>query len=281
MKRLVTIGVLVGISAACSSTSPRDGGPLPQTTVTEAPATPTPATGAAPSTTSVFAAPNGPSSTAAPTWLVLSTGDPASTSPTSTTTETERPAPVTPDLIAGATPYGLPVADIGKASWGTTHSAYPASDIFVRCGATLVAPVNGVVTEARRVNAYDPSIDNPATRGGRSVTIIGDDGVRYYMAHFEVLADGIEPGVRITIGETLGQMGRTGRTSACHLHFGISPPCPGKEWSVRRGVIWPYPYLDAWRANRQDSPVDEIKAWLDQHPSACADAMADPNAGDS
>jgi murein DD-endopeptidase MepM/ murein hydrolase activator NlpD len=101
------------------------------------------------------------------------------------------------------------------------------------------------------------------------------------MAHFEVIADGIEPGRRITIGETVGQMGRTGRASACHLHFGISPPCPGKEWSVRRGVIWPYPYLDAWRANRQDSPVDEIKAWLGEHPSACADASADPDAGDS
>jgi hypothetical protein len=76
-------------------------------------------------------------------------------------------------------------------------------------------------------------------------------------------------------------MGETGRTSACHLHFSISPPCPGKEWSVRRGVIWPYRYLDAWRAGDQLSPVDEVNSWLAANPTACDEAMADPNAADA
>jgi peptidoglycan LD-endopeptidase LytH len=145
----------------------------------------------------------------------------------------------------------------------------------------LVSPVNGVVLESRRVNSYDPMVDNPATRGGRSVAIVGDDGVRYYMAHFEQIDDGIEPGVRVAIGQPLGLMGRTGRASACHVHFGMSPPCPGKEWSVRRGVIWPHPYLGDWRQGGQRSPVYEIEQWVAAHPNACADAMADPNAGDA
>lgn len=179
------------------------------------------------------------------------------------------------------TPYGLPVADAGRAGWGDTHSGYPATDIFVGCGATLVSPVHGTVLEVRRVDSYDPSVDNPATRGGRSVSILGFDGVRYYLAHFDEVVADLEPGAVVELGEVLGTMGDTGRTSACHLHFSISPPCPGKEWSVRRGVVWPYPYLDAWRSGEQLSPVAEVEQWVLDHPTACADAMADPFAGDA
>ena len=100
-----------------------------------------------------------------------------------------------PALGSGTTPYRLPVADTAVAGWGTTHAEYTATDIFVRCGARIVSPVNGVVVESRRVDAYDPNVDDPATRGGRSVAIVGDDGVRYYLAHFEQIDDGIEPGV--------------------------------------------------------------------------------------
>jgi murein DD-endopeptidase MepM/ murein hydrolase activator NlpD len=95
------------------------------------------------------------------------------------------------------------------------------------------------------------------------------------------IVEPLVPGDRVEIGQTLGTMGDTGRTSACHLHFSISPPCPGKEWSVRRGVIWPYPYLDAWRRGEQLSPVDEVDRWVAANPNACADAMADPFAGDA
>lgn len=186
-----------------------------------------------------------------------------------------------PALGSGTTPHRVPVAEAGAASWGRTHASYPAADVFVGCGAVVVAPVTGVVLESRRVDAYDRQVDNPATRGGRSVTIVGDDGVRYYLAHFQDIDPGVEPGARVTAGQRLGLMGRTGRASACHVHFGISPPCPGKEWSVRRGVIWPYPSLDDWAAGGDASPVPEIERWLAANPGACAAAMADPHAGDA
>jgi len=191
------------------------------------------------------------------------------------------PAPATagpisvPELGAGTTPYALPVADAARAGWGRTHASYPASDVFGGCGAVLVSPVNGVVIESRRVDSYDPAVDDPATRGGRSVAVVGDDGVRYYLAHFESIDAGIEPGVHVAIGQRLGTMGRTGRASACHVHVGFSPPCPNPEWSVRRGVVWPYPYLDDWRAGGQRSPVAEVQAWVASNPGACATAAAD------
>jgi murein DD-endopeptidase MepM/ murein hydrolase activator NlpD len=180
------------------------------------------------------------------------------------------------------TPYGVPVADPARAGWGTTHTGYPATDIFLRCGATLVSPVWGTVLEVRRTDAYDPIVDNPATRGGRSVAIVGYDGVRYYLAHLDTIAADLGPGDEVALGQVVGTMGATGRTGGvCHLHFGISPPCSQQEWSVRRGVVWPYPYLDAWLRGEQRSPAPEVQRWLAGHPSACADAAADPFAPDA
>jgi len=191
--------------------------------------------------------------------------------------------PVTAALpVATSTPYVIPVANASGAGWGGTHSAYPATDIFDNgCGGGIVSPVNGVLLEVRRDNGYDPATDNPATRGGRSISILGDDGVRYYLAHFELIDAGIEPGVRVDAGAPLGTIGTTGRSSACHVHFGISPPCPEREWSVRRGVVWPYRYLDDWRNGGQASPVEEIAAFVAEQPNACSEAAADPNAADA
>ncbi len=264
--RLRGLAMMLALGAvACTSSTAADRSDDAPSTGTE-PSEP-------PSTTPPTEAPL-PSMTEPPKVPALADVPPTTTDPPSA------PA-TTPSLGAASTPYGLPVADARAAAWGATHAGYPASDIFVGCGALIVAPVNGVVVESRRVNSYDPAIDNPATRGGRSVTLIGDDGVRYYLAHFERIEDGIEPAARVTIGQPLGEMGQTGRASACHLHFGISPPCPGKEWSVRRGVVWPFPYLDDWRGGGQRSPVAEIEQWQAEHPSACTDAMADPHAPDS
>lgn len=222
-----------------------------------------------------------PSTVAAATSAVPTTVAPTTVAPTTTAAPTTTVAPTTTTTLPTTTPYAVPVADVAAAGWGDTHSAYPATDLFLPCGADIVSPVNGTLLEVRRVNAWDPAVDNPATRGGRSISMLGDDGVRYYFAHFETIEESLEPGDRVTIGQYFGTMGQTGRASACHLHFAISPPCPGKEWSVRRGVIWPYPYLNAWERGEQFSPVAEVQQWLTDNPDACALAMADPNAQDS
>ena len=181
------------------------------------------------------------------------------------------------------TPYVVPVADSGAAGWNPTHSTYPATDIFVAggCGGTVVSPVNGRVLEVRRIDSWTSSVDNPATRGGRSVAILGGDRVRYYAAHFETIRSEIVVDSEIAAGAPLGTVGRTGRAGACHIHFGISPPCPDKEFSVRRGVVWPYPYLDAWERDDQLSPAEAVDAWVQANPDGCTVASSHPNAADS
>jgi murein DD-endopeptidase MepM/ murein hydrolase activator NlpD len=180
--------------------------------------------------------------------------------------------------------YVVPIAlgaPIGYGGVGSHHD-YPAADVFAGgCGAAVVSPVDGQVVETRTVDLYDRASDNPAYRGGRYVTILGDDGVRYYLAHLSAVGSGIGPGVAVRAGQQVGTVGRSGDAGACHLHFGISAPCPGKEWAIRRGVVWPQPYLDAWRHGQSASPRAEVLTWSRQWPQACGVAMAAPHAGEA
>ncbi len=280
--------LLGGALAACTS----DSTVAPATTAAATPETGTPTInvpiGSLPSTTiatpttlvsTTTVAPTLPATTLPATTLPATTLSATTLGPTSTTAAST--TTVSPTRPTGTTPYGMPVVDVASAGYGRTHSSYPATDIFLGCGAAVIAPVNGTILEVRRENMWVAAIDNPATRGGRTVALLGDDGVRYYFAHFSEIVQPLVAGQRVSIGDRLGLIGMTGRASACHLHFAISPPCPGKEWAVRRGVVYPWRYLDSWKTGGQLSPVDEVRKWVAEHPNACADAMADPNAGDS
>ena len=160
--------------------------------------------------------------------------------------------------------YVFPVH--GMNSYAHTHHDYPATDIIAACGTPVVAVTSGVVLEVTRVDRYNASANAGPTRGGLSVSLLGDDGVRYYGSHFSSVDATVVPGLRVAPGQPLGLVGRTGDAGACHLHFGISPPCSRTgDWWIQRGVIWPWPYLDAWRGARDQSPVAEITSWQAAH----------------
>jgi murein DD-endopeptidase MepM/ murein hydrolase activator NlpD len=201
------------------------------------------------------------------TQVVVTTLAPTTTEEATTTT---RPRPLH---------YVFPFTGT-KISYGHRHHDYPATDVF-GCGAEVVAPIGGSIAETRLVDPWVPKVNDPATRGGKYVSMLGDDGVRYYFAHLDSVA--VRPGDSVDAGERLGIMGQTGnaRNSACHTHFGISWPCGNTEWAVRRGEIWPWKYLDAWRDGEQLSPVDEIDAAEAAKPDACGLAALAPSASDA
>jgi len=206
-----------------------------------------------------------------PTAATLGVPSPTPIRSTVQVTATAVPATATVTLVATATPmvptnppatppaehtYVFPVRSIGEVTYGNTHHDYPATDIFCAIGSEFLAVTDGVVDFVSREDRWDPQVDDGATRGGLSVAIVGDDGVRYYGSHLSQVADGIAPGVRVVVGQVLGFTGHSGDAANTppHLHFGISHPTTPDDWAVRRGEIRPYRYLQAWQRGENVTP---------------------------
>ena len=166
-----------------------------------------------------------------------------------------------PSSLHAAPVYLFPISDCA-VKYSKYHHDYPATDIQAKKGCTFVAPINGVVEDVALKDLWNGKTNLGQDRGGLSVSIIGDDGVRYYGSHLSKVESGISPGVRVTAGQKLGEVGSTGsaRGTAPHLHFGISYPTSPGDWKIRRGVIYPWKYLDAWKAGKDLSPVKEVSA---------------------
>jgi murein DD-endopeptidase MepM/ murein hydrolase activator NlpD len=143
-----------------------------------------------------------------------------------------------------------------------SHHDYPATDILGKIGCKFVAVTSGVVDEVTAVDKFSWKTDLGSLRGGLSVSIVGDDGVRYYGSHLSKIAPGIKPGVRVSVGQLLGLLGNSGdaKGTAPHVHFGISWPTPAKIWWVRRGELYPWRYLDAWKVGKDLSPAKSVVA---------------------
>lgn len=161
--------------------------------------------------------------------------------------------------------YVFPVVDC-VVNYAHAHHDYPATDILAKKGCKVVAATSGVIDEVNRLDRWSGKTNLGADRGGLSVSIIGDDGVRYYGSHLSSIVASIQPGVRVTAGQLLGKVGATGsaRGTSPHLHFGISWPTPSQSdvWWVRRGEILPWKYLDAWKKGNDLSPASEVAAKL-------------------
>ena len=158
--------------------------------------------------------------------------------------------------------YTFPVAGC-TVTYSKYHHDYPASDIFAKKGCAFVSPVAGVVDEVSTVDKWSGKTNKGADRGGLSISIIGDDGNRYYGSHLAKIETNIAPGLRVATGEKLGEIGSTGsaRGTKAHLHFGISYPTQKGIWWVKRGVgletkgkTSPWKYLQAWQAGSDLKP---------------------------
>jgi len=166
--------------------------------------------------------------------------------------------------------YAFPVQPPEVASRDRSHHDYPATDVFAPCGAVVVAATDGVVDDVGAEDRWDPEVDDGATRGGLFVSVVGDDGVRYYGSHLREVSSTLAAGQRVQAGQEIGRVGDTGNAAGtgCHLHFGLSPPRGPGDWQVRRGVVYPWPYLDSWRAGGRESPARELAVWAEPHPPA-------------
>jgi peptidoglycan LD-endopeptidase LytH len=185
-----------------------------------------------------------------------SASPPSSPSPAPSASRTVSPSA---RPVVRAPRYAFPVAGC-RVSYGHSHHDYPATDVFAARGCRVVSPVSGVVDEVSTVDRWEPSVDDGATRGGLSFSVVGDDGVRYYGSHLSTVV--VRPGQRVRAGQLVGRVGTTGsaRGTAPHLHLGLSWPTRHGVWWVRRGMVAPWPYLDSWRAGGARSPRAAVAA---------------------
>ena len=171
--------------------------------------------------------------------------------------------------------YTFPVAGC-TVTYSKYHHDYPASDIFAKKGCAFVSPIAGVVDEVNTVDKWSGKTNLGADRGGLSISILGDDGLRYYGSHLSKIEPNIVPGYKVATGEKLGEIGSTGSAKGTkpHLHFGISYPTDKGIWWIRRGVgletkgkTSPWKYLQAWQAGKDLKPKVVIPAVIPAEPT--------------
>ncbi|WP_247815771.1 M23 family metallopeptidase [Actinomadura luzonensis] len=231
---------LAGVSAGSPSTAPPSGAPSGPATATAASTAP----GPTPSVQHQAAAEQPP--------------------------QGEEPVLVPPPKLSKYT-YTFPVKGC-KTSYQRKLLVLPKTTIWAGQGCAFVAPVDGVVDEVNVQNRWSPSTDEGSAREGRFVTIVGDDGVRYLGGHLDSVAADVKPGLRVKAGHVLGRVGRTGnaRDAGPNLYFAISWKTGPAYWWVRRGMVEPWDYLDAWaKGNRTLSPREEtlkLRAKLGETP---------------
>lgn len=168
--------------------------------------------------------------------------------------------------------YTFPVSG-PEVFYPRDHLDYPAADL-TGCRQLVRSPISGVIVDVRDVDTWDATTDEPGTRGGLTITLHGDDFVRYYFSHLGRLM--VKKGQRVESGQKIATVGQSGnaRNTLCHVHFGISRICPMSEQNVRRGEIWPQPYLDDWKRGINTSPNREVRRLTLRNPSACLLAAA-------
>jgi murein DD-endopeptidase MepM/ murein hydrolase activator NlpD len=169
--------------------------------------------------------------------------------------------------------YTFPIAGC-SVTYSKYHHDYPASDIFAKKGCAFVAPIAGVVDEVNTVDKWSGKTNIGADRGGLSISIIGEDGLRYYGSHLAKIETNIVPGYKVATGEKLGEIGTSGSAKGTkpHLHFGISYPTDKGVWWIRRGVglekgkTSPWKYLQAWQVGKDLKPKVVIPAQIPAEP---------------
>ena len=149
-------------------------------------------------------------------------------------------APAPAPLVAAAVPPGEGVFPVrGRYDFGTEVNRFGGGrghggqDVLARCSTPIVAARSGEVSAA-----------TTQSRAGNYVVITADDGTSQAYMHLLDRAV-VARGERVAAGQPIGRVGRSGRASACHLHY-ESWTAPG--WQRGGRAIDPLPELQLFAA---------------------------------
>jgi murein DD-endopeptidase MepM/ murein hydrolase activator NlpD len=152
-----------------------------------------------------------------------------------------------PSLAARGEPRSpallIPVAGIAAEQ---LHDSYHAAreggrvhqgiDIHAARGTPVLAAADGTILKL-----------HSGSRGGIAIYQLGVNGrTRYYYAHLERYAEGLEEGESVRRGDVIGYVGDTGNAAPgdFHLHFSIAELDDARRWWEGANLN-PYPLLRA------------------------------------
>lgn len=115
----------------------------------------------------------------------------------------------------------------------------------------IVSATDGLVISAKNktLEGYD---DFPGERRYDVIYIIDDQGWYYRYSHIDSTIMGIEPGVKVKMGQKIAYIGKQGQSGGwVHLHFEIKNKTSSGEWGTEEG----YAYI--WEAymNQYKPPI--------------------------
>ena len=135
--------------------------------------------------------------------------------------------------LVGTYSYGSSGARFGAPRRGHIHQG---QDLAAAEGTPIVAPRGGVV----KAVAYQ------ARGAGHYVVLDGSGEDRdYVFMHMRTGSVAVTKGQSVRLGQTLGEVGNTGRSFGAHLHFEI---WVGGGWYTGGRPVDPLPYLRIWES---------------------------------
>ena len=169
------------------------------------------------------------------------------------------------NIIAGNSEYsGGSWMPGTKNHRGRTH---PAIDVYADRGTPIVAPVSGKVIKSGWNDL-----------GGNTITVLGNDGIRYYFAHMDE-ASHVAAGTQIGAGSHIGYVGNSGSASSTSPHVHLSMKKGG-------AYVNPKAFLDgSANADGYFEASGTPSMTMDEEPSANLDrtleVVADAMSGDN
>jgi len=117
--------------------------------------------------------------------------------------------------ILAATPNRRPVQGFFSHGYGWRRDPFTGErefhygvDIVAETGTPILAPADGVVTRARRMQGY-----------GKMVHVSHGFGMATRYGHLSEIL--VRPGQRVQRGDVIGRVGSTGRSTGPHLHYEV------------------------------------------------------------
>jgi murein DD-endopeptidase MepM/ murein hydrolase activator NlpD len=138
-------------------------------------------------------------------------------------TATTAPAGSATTVAPGALPVQLASFPVQGPCWFIDSFMAPRGGGRLHEGVDLIAAAGQYVYAAADGRLSKQTLDKAGSLSGNAWWLTADDGTYFFYAHLSAFAPDLKVGSRVTAGQIIGYVGRTGNASGPHLHFEVHP----------------------------------------------------------